>query len=306
MSFISSPPANPAGSTTQLQRNNAGVFGASTITDDGSTIIVKPGANSTSAIKFTKADGTTVLGVFDTTNATFSLPNGTTLHPSLAGTGNINTGLNFNTGTMEMIAGGNLVAAWTGSGLGVQVGSIVVGDLPGVNPAIALWKTDQNTLKIIAAQNLAQHRDLSLRKIVNYGTETATATAGWGVPAIYAAGRATAQVAANASVATFTVGSADGSFEVSANVLVTTATTHNFTVTCAYTDEGNTARTLTLNFASLAGALATPIINTGGTVPYEGVPMHIRCKAATTITIATTGVFTAVAYNVEGIIKQTA
>lgn len=131
-------------------------------------------------------------------------------------------------------------------------------------------------------------------------------TTGWGVPAIYASGRATAQTAANASVSTYTVGAADGSFEVSANILVTTSTLHNFTVTCAYTDEGNTARTLTLNFSQLTGAFVTAITNAAGTVPYEGVPLHIRCKASTAITIATTGTFTTVAYNAEGIIKQMA
>lgn len=132
------------------------------------------------------------------------------------------------------------------------------------------------------------------------------ATAGWGHPAIYAAGRVTAQSAANASIATYTLPAADGSFIVSANVLVTTATTHNFTVTCAYTDEGNTARTLTFTFSNVGGTLATSIINTGGTVPYEGVPLHIRCKASTAITIATAagGVYTSVAYNAEGIIQQ--
>lgn len=138
-------------------------------------------------------------------------------------------------------------------------------------------------------------------KISTYNNIT---TAGWGVPAIYGSGRATAQVAANASVATYTVGAADGSFEVSANVLVTTATTHAFTVTCTYTDEGNTSRTLTLTFSQLAGTLITSITNAAGTVPYEGVPLHIRCRASTAITIATTGTFTAVVYNVEGIIRQ--
>lgn len=131
-------------------------------------------------------------------------------------------------------------------------------------------------------------------------------TAGWGIPAIYAAGRSVAQSAAVASVSTYTVGAADGSFEISANVLVTASTLHNFTVTCAYTDEGNTARTLTLSFSQLAGTFLTSIANAGGTVPYEGIPLHIRCKASTSITIATTGTFTNVTYNVEGIIKQTA
>jgi hypothetical protein len=129
-------------------------------------------------------------------------------------------------------------------------------------------------------------------------------TAGFGVPAIYAAGRATAQVAANASVSTYTNGAADGSFEVSANVLVTTSTLHTFTVTCAYTDEGNTSRVVTLSFSNLAGTFLTSIANAAGAVPYEGVPIHIRCKASTAITIATVGTFTTVTYNVEGIIRQ--
>lgn len=130
-----------------------------------------------------------------------------------------------------------------------------------------------------------------------------------GTPAIVATGRATAQVAANASVSTFTVGAADASFEVSANVLVTTATAHAFTVTCAYTDEGNTARTLTMTFGLVAGGVATTsIANANGAVPYMGVPLHIRAKSGTAITIATAagGTYTTVTYNVEGIIKQTA
>lgn len=133
------------------------------------------------------------------------------------------------------------------------------------------------------------------------------ATAGWGVPAIYAAGRATSQTGANASVATYTVGAADGSFIVSANVLVTASVTHNFSVQCAYTDEGNTARTLIFNMSVVAGTLSTLITNAGGAVPYHGVPMHIRCKASTTITIKTSAtVFTSVTYNIEGVIQQIA
>lgn len=116
--------------------------------------------------------------------------------------------------------------------------------------------------------------------------------------------RATAQTAANASVATLTVGGADSSYWISSNVLVTASTTHSFTVACAYTDEGNTVRTLTLTFSQLAGTLITAITNITGAAPYEGVPLHIRCKAGTTITIATTGTFTSVTYNVEASINQ--
>lgn len=118
-------------------------------------------------------------------------------------------------------------------------------------------------------------------------------------------GRSTAQTAAVTSVVTYTP-PADGSFIVTANVLVTTATAHNFTVTCAYTDEGNTARTVTMPFSVLAGTFVTAITNIGGAVPYEGIPIHIRAKASTAITIATTGTFTTVTYNVEGSITQIA
>ena len=127
---------------------------------------------------------------------------------------------------------------------------------------------------------------------------------GWGVPAIYGTGRATAQTGAKASLATYTVGAADGSFLVSANVNVTTSTTHNFTTTVTYTDEGNTSWTLTLSFSQLAGTILSAITNVTGAGPYEGIPLQIRCKASTSITIATTGTFTTVTYNVEGYIIQ--
>lgn len=132
-------------------------------------------------------------------------------------------------------------------------------------------------------------------------------TTGWGIPGINGYARAaTGRTAAVTSVATFTP-AADGTFVVSANVLVTTSTTHSFSVTCAYTDEGNTARTLTLGFTQLSGAtLITLITNTTGLGPYESLVYHIRCKAATAITIATTGTFTTVTYNVEGNITQIA
>lgn len=138
-------------------------------------------------------------------------------------------------------------------------------------------------------------------KINKYNNVTVV---GQGVPSIYGSGRSTAQTAAVASVATYTNGAADGSFLISANINVTTSTLHNFTVTVAYTDETNTARTLTLTFAQLAGTLVTAITNATGAGPYEGIPLHIRCKASTAITIATTGTFTTVVYNVEGYITQ--
>lgn len=140
-------------------------------------------------------------------------------------------------------------------------------------------------------------------KIKSYNGIT---TEGNGVPSIVKApARTTGATGAVANVATYAVPVAsDGSYLVSANVLVTTATLHNFTMTCTYTDEGNTSRTLTLPFSSVAGAVVTAIANAGGAAPYEGVPLHIRAKANTNIVFATTGTFTTVTYNAEAVVQQ--
>jgi hypothetical protein len=116
--------------------------------------------------------------------------------------------------------------------------------------------------------------------------------------------RSTAQTAAVASVATQTVGASDASFIVSSNILITTSSAEAFTTTVAYTDEGNTARTLTLNYSLLAGTIGVNIAFANGAVPYMGVPVQLRCKASTTITIATVGTFTGATYNVEGTIQK--
>jgi hypothetical protein len=126
-------------------------------------------------------------------------------------------------------------------------------------------------------------------------------------PVIKTTGRATAQTnVINASVATFTVGASDGSFEVQSNVLVTATTVAAMTVTCVYTDEGNTSRTLTLPFLLLAGTLVTSITNAQGAIAYEGITQRIRCKTGTAITVATAGTVTGITYNVEATITQIA
>lgn len=123
------------------------------------------------------------------------------------------------------------------------------------------------------------------------------------VVSLYQDARSTAQTAAVVSVVAWTVGAADGSFLISSNVNVTAFSVGTFNVTVAYTDETNTARTLTLNFSSVTGTLGIAIAAAGA---FEGIPVHIRAKAATTITIATSGTFTSLTYNVEGAIAQIA
>lgn len=146
----------------------------------------------------------------------------------------------------------------------------------------------------------------SLTNPVNISLGGTGSALGLFIPRVMGYGRKVGVNAAQASVAAFTVGGSDGSFEISANVNVTAATTANFTTTCTYTDEGGTSRTLTLGFAQLSGAtFLTAITNLTGIGPYESPIYHIRAKSATPITIATTGTFTSVTYNVEGVIKQT-
>lgn len=117
-------------------------------------------------------------------------------------------------------------------------------------------------------------------------------------------GRQTAQTGADTNVVTRTVGSADGSFIISSNVLVTAAVTASFSETVTYTDESNASRTLTLTFSNVSGTFLNTITNVTGTGAYEGVPVRLRCKSGTTIVIATTGTFTSVTYNVEAGINQ--
>ncbi len=130
------------------------------------------------------------------------------------------------------------------------------------------------------------------------------ATTGWGVPGINGYARpATGQTGAVASVATYTVGPADGSFLLSGNILITAFTAGTISMTCAYTDESNTGRTLVMNFENIAGTITT---TPGAAGAFEGFVNRIRAKASTTITMATTvSTFTGT-YNVEGDITQVA
>lgn len=119
-------------------------------------------------------------------------------------------------------------------------------------------------------------------------------------------GRATSQTAANSNVKTVTVGGSDATYEVSANVLIATSGSHNFNVIVDFTDEGNTARTVTLVFSnpSIAAAPSPTIRFDSGAVPFCGMPIHLRCKASTNIVVKTTGTFTGCTYNVEAGVKR--
>jgi hypothetical protein len=170
---------------------------------------------------------------------------------------------------------------------------------------IGIGTTTPAALFTVGSGTSSQYQVDSTFKVVKYANVAAT---GWGHPAIYASGRLAAQTAA-VTLTSYTVGAADGSFHISANINVTTSTLHNFTVTCAYTDEANNPQTLTFGFTQLSGAtFLTAITNATGAGPYESPVYHLRCKASTSITIATVGGggFTTVTYNGEGHISQIA
>lgn len=175
--------------------------------------------------------------------------------------------------------------AVTGSGFSVGVGT------NGGN--------NGGVLQFLASTNLSLGA-----KISSYN---GIATAGWGIPAIQNATRVTAQSAAG-TIGAYTVGAADGSFRVSANMNVTASTALTTTITCTYTDESNTSRTMVLPVAPLSGTFATAGAITGaGASVWETPAMHIRCKASTAITIATTaGTFTGVTFTAECNIQQIA
>jgi hypothetical protein len=110
-------------------------------------------------------------------------------------------------------------------------------------------------------------------------------------------GRLTAKTSAQATVQTLTVPATDSSYLVSANANVTAFVAGTFNVVCAYTDETNTPRSLSLNFSSITGTLGIAVAAAGA---FEGIPVHVRAKAGTTVTISTSGTFTSLTYNVEG------
>lgn len=129
---------------------------------------------------------------------------------------------------------------------------------------------------------------------------------GIGFPVIVSAGRVVATTTAipvGAPITSFLVGGSDGSFIVSGGVLVTADTATTLQLQISYTDEGGTSRDpLVINLSSLAGVLAPGIAATG---VYEGIPLHIRAKAGTTISVYTAfTINSSMTYNVEAVVQQ--
>lgn len=215
---------------------------------------------------------------------------------------------NAQTGFTRLILGTNN-ATTNGISLGLSGGGFVAktGDGSAFVPFQASTLTSVGLLTA-ASVNISSdqfHVDTNGRFTIYSNVNTA----GKGVAAIYGYGDTVAATnTGTASIATYTAPASDGTYQVGANCLVTTSSTHSFSLDCTYTDEGNTARTLVLPVAQLAGTFVTSglITNVTGVGPYETPQMTIRVKASTVITIRTSagGTFTGVVYNARGFIKQ--
>ena len=214
--------------------------------------------------------------------------------------------------TKNTALGQPLVSTIAATPKGTMFGSGVVGTADGVNPTATIHVTAGGTAAGSAPIKLNTGSLMTSPEAgaIEFNTNLLyhTTTTGTRRKALWGAiqARATAQTGANASVVTYTLPATDGSFVVSANVLVTASTTHSFSVNVAYTDEGNTARTQAMTFSNTAGGITATIANASGAIAYCGLPVHIRAKASTTVTVTTSGTFTSVTYNVEGQITQIA
>lgn len=93
------------------------------------------------------------------------------------------------------------------------------------------------------------------------------------------------------TIVTYKVGAADASFEISANLQLTLAGTLSFNVVVTYTDEIGTANTVGLTFSPTGAGptLFATFSSSSGLGAYEGVPLHFRCQANSTITVKTLG-----------------
>lgn len=219
-----------------------------------------------------------------------------------------------------IVAGTSATGAWQNIGAGTS-GQVLTSQGASANPNWAAAAAIPNPVVQdllftdatydIGKSGATRPRDLFISrnevigaKLTSYNGVT---TAGFGQPIIVASGRATGQTAAVASVATFTPG-ADGTFQIAVNVLVTTATTHNFVIQVSYKDEGGTARTSSIPLFALGVGAVTGVANGSGAIPYQGYAITIRAKAANAITILTeaAGTYTSVVFNVDGTILQIA
>lgn len=200
--------------------------------------------------------------------------------------------------------GGSKTALFPGSGAGTD-GLLTVSNAA----ATAGFNLDATTdgtawVKTRANADTATLKANTFAATGKFTTYNNVATAGQGLPSIYAESRVNAQVTAATTAASYTVGAADESLLLWGNVLISTHGSETFNLVYDYTDESNTARTAAvMALANTAGSMVIACSTAG---PFAAHAFQIRAKSGTTVAIRTTGTFTGGTYNVEGGVAKVA
>jgi hypothetical protein len=134
------------------------------------------------------------------------------------------------------------------------------------------------------------------------------ATAGLGIPAIYASSSATGLIAADTNRINYTPPATAGRYRISWTIDTTTATTDNFTVVVTWKNATGTARSQNSGGFDKNGTalVAGAITNTIGAGAYYGSMLLDIDNSATAITLSTAGTFTTVTYNIAAWLEQVA
>lgn len=134
------------------------------------------------------------------------------------------------------------------------------------------------------------------------------ATAGLGLPAIYASSSATGLIAADTNRINYTPPATAGRYRISWTIDTTTATTDNFTVVVTWKNATGTARSQNSGGFDKNGTalVAGAITNTIGAGAYYGSMLLDIDNSATAITLSTAGTFTTVTYNIAAWLEQVA
>ena len=135
------------------------------------------------------------------------------------------------------------------------------------------------------------------------------ATAGLGVPAIYASYTSASLTAAVTNAVNYTPPATAGTYRLSIIVDVSTATTHSFTANLAYKNAAGTAITESCDFIlqTLAtGTVTKDVAAANGVKRYVANEVFAIDNSATAITLSTVGTFTTVTYRMAAILEQLA
>jgi hypothetical protein len=149
----------------------------------------------------------------------------------------------------------------------------------------------------------SQYLKASLAHVDLYG-DPPTPTAGTGFPVIRAQANVALQVGAVNPVVQYGPLATTTILEVTFGVLVTVSNGENFTLSCDYTDSGNTARTFVFPFRLLTGANVLAVTAANGAIPYVGQACSFRARVGTTLKVYTGGAFGACTYSVGAAIRE--